>query len=421
MKQLRYGFKLMWREVPATMKRYRVGPVGSFDKNNGHDGKCWGWPSECKLTNVQAKGIFYGVYKRRRVTINQLIVVRKALAYAWELVGGAPGGNFPGVKAVWKVVRADKLADALARVVPQRIPTVADLRKAFGKEWTRDSPLNLVKYKAGLIAAYDSKLCGLRSKEDIDRVKKSVDHDFDWSNGWECTSFLGGRAKLCGTKKGTRPWAIWTVCFCKGKKHTSPPADFGVKIGKDGNPREGEEVTWSTNCPLSCLQLLWQLQETPRRYGKWLNSGRFGSSNIADVVGCANDWFVAQGVCTAETAFDSNSGRKCLARWSRHLRLEYKWTFQIMGDLPEVWRKSYDNDLPKTDWKIRTQSTDPDFACFALRKFANVVLERGKRVKERLSRDARLSYSLLKALKGREAALRALDGLSSSDDEDDMD
>ena len=118
--------------------------------------------------------------------------------------------------------------------------------------------------------------------------------------------------------------------------------------------------------------------------------------------------------------FDSNSGRKCLARWSRHLHLDYKWIFQIMGDLPEVWRKSYDNNLPKTDWKIRTQSTDPEFTCFALRKFANVVLERGKRVKEKLSQDARLSYNLLKALKGRKAALRALDGLSSSDDEDDM-
>jgi len=91
--QLRYGFKLMWREVPGTMRKYKVGPLGSFDVHNGHNGVCWGWPRECKLTNTQARAIFYEIYKKRSLTVHQMIVVRKALAYAYELTGGEPKGN----------------------------------------------------------------------------------------------------------------------------------------------------------------------------------------------------------------------------------------------------------------------------------------------------------------------------------------
>ena len=118
MKQLRYAFRLMWREAPGHMRKYRVKAEDEFDPKNSHGGSCWGWPNECKLTNVQARSIFYETYKRRRLTIHQLIVVRKALAYAWELSGGLPGGNYPAVKEVWKIVKADKTADQIHRVLP---------------------------------------------------------------------------------------------------------------------------------------------------------------------------------------------------------------------------------------------------------------------------------------------------------------
>ena len=93
MKQLRYGFRLMWREAAGALRRFKVGEVGSFDPHNGHNGVCWGWPRECRLTNTQARTLFYDIYKKRSLTLHQMVVVRKALAYAYELTGGEPKGN----------------------------------------------------------------------------------------------------------------------------------------------------------------------------------------------------------------------------------------------------------------------------------------------------------------------------------------
>ena len=181
------------------------------------------------------------------------------MSYAWELTGGSNGrngqvGNYPGVKEVWKVVREENLADKINHVKPVRIPTPPELKKAFNKEWTPDSSMSLIEHCTGLIKAYDWALFGLRSVEDIKRVKKSRKHSHNWEEGWQCTTFVGGRAKLAGAKKGNRPWKIWRVCFCPGHRHIRPPYQFGVDVGKDGNPTV--EVKWCTVCPLACLEFL---------------------------------------------------------------------------------------------------------------------------------------------------------------------
>ena len=156
LKKFRYGFRLMWTHVPKVMRRYRVGVVGSFDPHNCHGGVTWGWPKECRLTNLQARTIFFNLYRKEVLTLHQLIVVRKALAYAWELSGGLPGGNYPAVKEVWRIVKADKTADQIHRVLPSRIPTVRELVKAFTTGWTPESPFSLVSFCQGLVAAYRS-------------------------------------------------------------------------------------------------------------------------------------------------------------------------------------------------------------------------------------------------------------------------
>ena len=104
--QLRYGFVLLWRTVPGLMRRYKIGEVGSFDKHNSHKGKCWGWKKECKLTNRQAKTLFWEVYETKTLTPTQFKVVRKALSYAYELTGGKPKTNFPGVYRISELIRA---------------------------------------------------------------------------------------------------------------------------------------------------------------------------------------------------------------------------------------------------------------------------------------------------------------------------
>ena len=332
MKQLRYGFRLMWREAPRQLRKYNVKLEGQYDPLNSHGGVCWAWPRECKLTNIQARAVFYECYKKRRLTIHQIIVVRKAMAYAFELTGGTPGGNFPSVKEVWKIVRESELAPKIHTVKPTRIPTPEELRKAFTKEWDAStSSMSLVEFCCGLVQAYDWACCGLRSMEDISRVKRSRDHDFDWHKGWECTDFVDGRAKLCGVKKGNRGWKIWRVCFCPAGRHIRPPTDFWLEIDKKGMPTV--PVKWCTVCPCACLEFLWQLQTDPRCYAKWLPaSGRFGSRNVRNVAVAAIDWFVAQGACPAESRYSTNAGRKSLAGWCGHLNVPYHESFQIHGD-----------------------------------------------------------------------------------------
>jgi hypothetical protein len=233
------------------------------------------------------------------------------------------------VKEVWAIVQSHKLAAQKTTTLPQRIPTVAELEKAFTTPWSRDL-MSLVDHCRGQICAHDWGVCGLRSTEDMKRVKRSRKHHVDWSQGWAATEFLGGRAKLCGKKRNTRPWRVWTTCFCPGKRHIRPPNDFFKEIKKDGNPRV--EVKWCTTCPLASLELIFQLQvpDAKRRYPKWTQGGKFGKANIADPAACALEWFVKMGVVTEP--YCRNSGRKSLARWTNHLKVEYRHSVQIHGD-----------------------------------------------------------------------------------------
>ena len=379
----------MWRVVPRDMRRYGIGKVGSFDPLNVHNGVCWGWPKECNLDNQQAKTIYYNAYKTQKLTMDQLIVVRKAMSHAWELAGGLPGGNFPGVKEVWRIVRSGKTASQIHKVLPERIPTVEELRHAFNQEWTPSSPMSLVTFSQGLLAAYDLFVFGLRSTEDVKRVKKSVTHHQDWTNGWQATEFKGGRAKLCGTKKGSRPWRIWRSCHCPGKHHVRPPSTFFTEIRKNGNPRC--EVKWCTVCPLAVLEFLFSIQEPPaakRCYAKWLGSGRMGDSNIADVPAAAIQWFVSQGTVIESNKYDRNAGRKSLAVWCGHLQVPYPESFQCHGDLFETWAKNYETDVVQSSFNQRNQSRDPVIATKALRRFAN-FLGRGRKLKTKLDINAR--------------------------------
>jgi len=65
------------------------------------------------------------------------------------------------------------------------------------------------------------------------------------------------------------------------------------------------------------------------------------------------------------------------------------------ASLEEVWRKSYDPDLPQSNHKGRQQTRDPKTATYALRLFGKVLLKRGKKVRPRLSQSDRLNFALL--------------------------
>ena len=415
MKQLKYGFRLMWREVPGWMKKFKIGEVGSFDQWNGFKGKCWAWPSECKLSNHQAQTIFWRIFQKKTMTMTQMNVLSKALSFAFELRGGAPGGNWPGVDEVREIVKVQHqlLAAPKGSVIPNLIPTPPEIKIAFTSEWTPENAMSLLPWSQGLVCAKDGFLDGLRPVEDIDRIKKSREVEVDWKNGWMRTGFQGGRAKLCGDKKGTRPWGLWTGCHCAGGEHVGPPEDFWLYVDKEGNPKDGVEITWDTTCPLAALQLVWQTQgENKRRYAKWSTvTGRcMPTTNIADPVAFAIDWFVAQGVCPANRRYDHNSGRKCFARLARHCDLEFPAIFQVVGDLPSTWRDHYDPDLPVSAFTKREQSRDPSVCTVASRTFVLRLLERKQRFVPRMSRAERLAYLQIRHSQGVEAANAALWG-----------
>ena len=419
MRVIRYGFKLMWQEAPRDMRRYGIGKEDSFDPLNAHHGVIWGWGKECRLTDAQAKTIFLACYTGKRLTLPMLTAVRKSFAYAYELTGGEPKGNYDGVKDVWTIVREATLPQVTMSQKPTRIPDPPDMKRSFRKEWNPAHPWCLMKFLGGTVAANDVFCFGLRSREDVDRVKKSFTHEFDWEKGWQCTSFKNGRAKLSGNKRDTRPWWIWRVCNCRTKRHVRPAPNFCEKIGVDGNPTV-KNLKFSTVCPLAALELMWQMQwhdQKPRCYGKWLASGRYGKSNVDDVAAFAIDWLMAQGATTHR--YDSNSGRMCLATMTRYLGIDHPESFQCHGDLPETWIV-YDEQLPKSSYAIRTQSRIPKVACACLRKIAQ-YLGAGKKVKPRLSKQERFSYNVMKGLGMKKKAEKIRLGLPSSSEEESTD
>ena len=260
MEKVRYGFRLWWKGCAKFLRRIDMGEVGSFSKENQHGGVMFALPDEFSLDKDQAARILYDCYKTRMFTLPMMKAIRKSLAYAYELKGGAPLSNFPKVKSNWKVIRPTELPGITMSQKPERIPTPQELKVCFNKEWTTAHPWPLLDFLGGLVAANDLYLFGLRSREDTSRVKFSVTHEFNWKKGWQCTEFVGGRAKLCGTKKGSRTWHIWRVCFCRKKKHIRPPETFCELIDDAGNPTTTGKVPFYTLCPLAALELMWQLQ-----------------------------------------------------------------------------------------------------------------------------------------------------------------
>ena len=175
-------------------------------------------------------------------------------------------------------------------------------------------------------------------------------------------------------------------------------------------------------CPLALLELIWQLQDSVRvprrRYGKWLDTGRFGVSNHGDVVKHAIDWFETTGVCAADTRYDTNAGRKALGVWTSHLRIKYEVSFQLHGDLWCVWSKHYETTVPKSDFNTRKQSTVPAVACLGLRRFGNWC-GFGRKVKRKLTTQERYMHHILVGQGKTKLAEKIRDGLPSSDEESD--
>jgi hypothetical protein len=418
MAKYRNGFNVMWRTCGKVMTRCHVGKPGTFDKQNHHGGVMPGWPAESTMTDLRASKILHACIESRKLTIKQLDAVRKSLGFLWELTGNRTkkDSNWPCVGAQWdSTVRLTNLKPK-KETPPMRIPTPKALRRAILKGWTKLCGMPLLKWLVFYSCFWDTMVCGARPVVDMDKIKKSRTHNFNYRQGWSCTDFLGGRSKLAGVKKGSRAWKVYKICLCKGKKHKRPRKDAWSLFDPDGNPTE--EMGFDPVCPLACQEVVWQCQEEEdipkRNYPNFIPRTKFyearlGALNVGDPAQAAVEWLKVQGA----GEFDHNAGRKSLAGWCHFLDVPYKLSVHIHGDLYEVWIFHYQIlGLRKKDdkaLKIREQSLDPQVATAALRKFA-FFLGRGQvnEYKPPLSLTERQNNAILQHVAGKEVAKNVL-------------
>ena len=363
MQSYRTGYATMWKHAAEYMTKKKLPRPGKFKKNNHHAGKLWALPAECKLTETQAARILEICFDAG-LSEAALRQVKKSLSYAHFLRTGIVSRNWKEVKNTWATFLGN-FGEVVQPTMPEHVPTPEQLKHAFMRPWSEETGMPLTVWSVGLVAAWDWAVAGLRSKTDMDKVKTSTDHDVNGVQGYCSTGFVDGRSKLCGRKRGSRAWRVWRVCLCDQGKHRNVPED--VLIDKAGNPEE--EVTWTTYCPVACVQLTLILKKSkPRVYPKWLKSGSYRSHNVKDPVELANQWFGVQQTDRAEP-FSTNSGRKSLARWLSRTKTIYEQGFQIHGDLFAVWSESYQPDCENpTGFDRRTQSNSPDHCLEAYKK-----------------------------------------------------
>ena len=409
----------MHKTCPKLLKKNNIKKPGEFSKTNQHGGQLWGLPSECNMTNRLARDIMFKCIDSGKLTYHQLRAVRKSLCYTRELKGGRASENWSGVAVAWDTLKQEDLPDQKRNLIPLRIPTPQGLKKAWT---TKYDPKGwpLPKFCVGTLAAYDVFIYGLRAGTDTDRIKKSRKHTMNIPEGWMNTEFKVGRAKL--GKGKFRPWSAWRICLCDGKKHKSPPD--GAKWELNIEHRPTKDLTWEPTCPLAAMEFIGSYTNAENKcYPCWLDkSKRFAKYNVNDVVTFAIEWMKQQNACPEGESYDHNSGRKSLARLLEHLSISYRWGFEIHGDLEDVWRGNYQPKLPKSNFKKRLQSRDPEEATHALRRIAK-WFGRGceRKIKYTLDVGARLSYHLLKQMGQQEMADKIVQGLpSDSEDEEFM-
>ena len=361
LRSVRAGWSVAWRLAGKYMRRKRI-PT-EFRKGNIHGGTLWANRNECKMTDRIAGEIIEKVYLSGKATIFMLRQVRHTLSYSYYLKTGESEANWPEVYSQWKSFDFDTLPKPQKRLKAVRIPTPENLKTAFTKPWSEEHPWSLFDFVVGATAAHDYFVTSGRPHTDLNKVKFSKEHVLNANERYGFTAMKGGRSKLPLNREG-RPWNVYRVCFCKDKKHVSPPED--IILTNAGNPTK--RIKWNSVCPLACMEFQRSLQGNSfRSYPKWNQNGSVSRNNYGNVSELANKWLQVQ---THQQPFDANSGRKSLARWLDFHSIPYEVGFEIHGDVQTCWRSNYQPKLGKSKFDDRRQSLDADLAAKAQRLFA---------------------------------------------------
>ena len=290
---------------------------------------------------------------------------------AWQLQQGTRympqrWRNYEIVQALWQSIDWDNVPPSGKSTRAEHIPTWHDMRQAWTTYWTEDHPMTYIQYSQAINCAWWGYFIGPRSKEDIRRLKISRDIVRRPREGQTSVGFVGGR---CKTPVKTA-WRGYGVCMCPDGVHIVPePSDLD-NLDENGNPIEPFE--WG-NCPCSHRDFCALFEKTKGRLFPKVNpdGNGFIDMNEWDPAAKAIDWFVAQGVCEDANRFDHNSGRKALARMCTHCNIPYEESFEVHADNYVTWQRSYEPLCTNpSNFNRRTQHTNPDVACKALRKIA---------------------------------------------------
>ena len=108
-------------------------------------------------------------------------------------------------------------------VIPELRPTLC---QAFTTSWTPACGMPFTLWCTALLACWTWAVWGCRGIVDMASLKTSTDHADNRVQGWAYTSYSGGRNKLCGVKRGTRPWKAYFICMCPNGTHVPVPPDW---------------------------------------------------------------------------------------------------------------------------------------------------------------------------------------------------
>ena len=365
----RSGFRRMWDFARDHLTKWKIPEPGSWDKKNLFRGTMWSSSTEYRkrpLSGTRCARVLELCWERG-ITVDNLKVVKKCMSCIYLLATGIPSSNFPQVTAMFKTLDLKRCGAKKRSTLPTKILAPVQLKNAFTREWNPDGNLSLVEFCQGVLAAWDWAVLGNRPNEDLHKIKISRLHHWDLPNKCWSTSYVGGRSKLHGNKRGTRPWRAWRICLCPDNEHVSPPADMA--IANDGDPVEALPEAICTTCPLFAGELLKSLQPEGELgiYKRWNLEG-FGVNNHANIVDLARNWLVEQNVMSWAAPFCTNSGRKTLGAWCQLVDARYAESVHIHGDLEDTWINHYQPLLEATGSKTRVQAVDFVVATSALTK-----------------------------------------------------
>lgn len=420
-KSYRKGYNLMWKFAPKDCERLKFPKPGTFSKYNGHDGRLWGYKKECNMTDIKAGKILLALIRSRKLTMPQLELVRKSLAYSYQLMGNRVTKyqkNWAEVTNAWKAVNGANCVPTKSNK-PTLIPTPEELKTAFTSRWNpAKNKMSFLKSVIGRRAAFDVYFSGHRPHSDIRKLKKSRDHKLNVAEGWLSTGFT--RSKLSGPKKNSRKWRQWAVCWCKNGKHASPTLAQRFNLDDAGNPRNGDPG-FDDRCIVAGFQFtsLWSTKKKWRRYPNLAGSGRgksqkgqIGNADTGSVSGLAREWLADNGL----GPYDGNAGRKAYAGLLDHLNIPYEWGFENHGDNYATWEQSYQPGCRREndDFKRRDQSKNFKVATRALRQISQWMELGSKKPVRQMSLLERQNDMLLRGMGLSSQADKILLGLNAA-------